>query len=71
MRFRGYTDSEDWNIRTLISMAFDRQCWACGATWREWSLRADYTWYDGPIWQVCVGPFWVAIGPWWPTPTQF
>ena len=65
MKFSGYTDTEDWNIQTLLWMMRQRGAWDGGVDCKDWRLSAFYTWYDGPIWQVCVGPFWVAIGPWY------
>lgn len=61
MRLRGYTDSTDWHPLTLLAMMKDRNAWQFGVTWREWRIGLDYTWYDGPIFQLCVGPFWVAL----------
>ncbi len=61
MRFRGYTDSDAWNIQALLWMMAKGEYWHAGVTWKEWGLSASYTWYDGPIWQVCIGPFWISI----------
>lgn len=61
MRLRKLTDSEDWHPATFFHMAMDRDLWSCGVTWREWRLSALYTWYDGPIFQVRIGPFWVCL----------
>lgn len=64
MRLRGYTDPDDWNVRTLFDMVWRPGCWNGGIDWKDWRWSALYTWYDGPIWQVHVGPAWIAIGPW-------
>lgn len=61
MKFKGYTNAEDWNIQTLIWMMVRREYWSGGTDWKDWRLFAGYTWYDGPIWSVCIGPFWVCI----------
>lgn len=61
MRLRGYTDTEDWSIQTLLWMMARRECWWFSFDLKEWRLRADYTWYDGPIWQLWVGPACVTI----------
>ena len=60
MKFRGYTDTDDWHWRTLWAMAKDRRYWCCGMQ-KKWAWGFSYTWYDGPIWQMLVGPFWVSI----------
>lgn len=60
MKLRGYTDTSDWHPITLFSMMADRKCWHCGWT-RDWRFGANYTWYDGPMWHLLIGPFWVAI----------
>ena len=61
MKFKGYTDTSDWNVSTLLSMASDPNLWMFGATWREWRFGFDYVWYDGPIFQLRVGPFWASV----------
>lgn len=61
MKLRGNTNTDDWHPMTFLSMMLDRRCWNCGVTLKEWRLRWTYTWYDGPIWQLEVGPFWVAL----------
>ena len=61
MKLKGFTDSQDWHWRTLVAMLADPKTWECGATWREWAFDASYTWYDGPIFQVRIGPFWAAL----------
>lgn len=61
MRFSGFTDSEDFHIRTLLSMFADRKCWEFGVFWNEWRLDAYYIWYDGPIFGVHVGPLWFGL----------
>lgn len=61
MKFSGFTDVEDYNIRTLLWMMARRECWWCGIS-KDWSFTAGYFWYDGPHWQIRVGPFWVHIG---------
>lgn len=61
MKLKGFTDTADWHPRTLLAMACDPSAWDCGATWKEWHLRFDYAWYDGPIFQWRAGPFWVCL----------
>lgn len=61
MKLRGNTDGSDWHPLTLWSMLKDPACWDGGVTWREWRLSFDYTWYDGPIFRLRVGPFWVGL----------
>lgn len=61
MRLRGSTDSADWHPLTLWAMLTDPSTWDGGVTWREWKLDALYAWYDGPIFQLRVGPFWIAL----------
>lgn len=38
--------------------------WDVGWTWREWKWAAGRTYYDGPIWYLRLGPFWLAYHPW-------
>jgi hypothetical protein len=66
MRLRGNTSTDDWNPITLLWLIWHEgyRCYECGYSSREWRLGFMYTWYDGPIWQFEVGPFWVAIGYW-------
>lgn len=61
MKLRGYTNSSDWHPITLLAMMADRNCWYCGLSWREWKLSASYDWYDGPLFQLWVGPFWITL----------
>lgn len=61
MRLRGYTDTDDYNLITLLSMMKDRDYWASGFDWKDWRLRWTYDWYDGPIWQLWIGPLWVSV----------
>lgn len=55
------TGPDGWTFETLWWMMRRREYWHCGTTWTEWRLSALYTWYDGPIFQVRVGPFWVCL----------
>ena len=61
MRFRKLTDAEDFNIRTLIWMAKRPEYWDVMWTWREWRLEARYDYYDGPLWQVRIGPLCILL----------
>lgn len=61
MKLQGFTDSQDWHPLTLLSMMADRECWECGVFWREWRLEASYTWYDGPLFHVYIGPLWIGL----------
>ncbi len=61
MKFRGCTDTEDFNIQTLAWMMCRRECWHGGVDWKDWRWRPIYTWYDGPMWHFFFGPFWLAI----------
>lgn len=61
MKLTSYTGTDDYNIRTLFSMMADRDYWTAGVDWKDWRLIWTYTWYDGPIWQLIVGPFWVSV----------
>ena len=61
MKLRGFTDIQDWHWRTLLWMLIRPEHWDGGVTWREWRLSFDYTWYDGPIFQLCIGPFWFGL----------
>lgn len=49
------------HIRTLWWMTRRRECWDVGLYWREWKLSARYTWYDGPIYQLWLGPLVIAL----------
>lgn len=55
MRFSGYTDPDDWHWMTLVWMVLSPWCWNFELT-RRWRLSFHYFWYDGPIFQLCVGP---------------
>lgn len=61
MKFSGYTDSVDFHWRTLLAMACDRSCWNGSIDWRDWGFGFDYTWYDGPIFQLRLGPIWLGL----------
>lgn len=61
MRLRGDTDDEDWNPRSLLWMMRRRECWHGGFDLKEWRWGGNYTWYDGPMWHLFVGPLWIAI----------
>jgi hypothetical protein len=61
VKIKGFTESQDWNWRTLLWMLRRPECWDGGVTWREWGVGFDYTWYDGPIFQLRVGPFWFGL----------
>ena len=61
MRLRGDTSTDDWNPLTLFWMMARRKCWHFDFDLKEWRLRADYTWYDGPIFQLWVGPLCVWL----------
>jgi len=62
MRLRGLTHTRDYNLRTLLWFAARPRYWSCGADMRDWKLfEWLYDWYDGPIWQLRVGPLWVCV----------
>ncbi|MBR2686694.1 MAG: hypothetical protein IKE42_02485 [Aquamicrobium sp.] len=61
MKLRGETDPEDWHPSTLIATMADRSCWHGGVSWRKWRLHYAYGWYDGPVWQLQVGPFRLSL----------
>lgn len=56
MRFSGYTDPEDFNIKTLLAMLIDKTCWNFWYA-NNWKFGFEYFWYDGPIFMWNVGPF--------------
>lgn len=63
MRLRGYTDADDWTLRTFLAVARHPSSWDFAYWPRDpWRLSASYFWYDGPNWQVLVGPFALTIG---------
>jgi hypothetical protein len=62
---RQYTDSSGWLWITLFDVASHRKAWACGVDWKDRRWGFVYNWHDGPIWEFCAGPFWVAIGCWY------
>jgi hypothetical protein len=61
MRWRGNTGIDDWNPITLLWMMTRRECWHCGIDWKDRRWGGFYTWYDGPMWHVFIGPLWIAI----------
>lgn len=61
MKLFGKTDSADWHPLTLLAMMADRHAWQCDIEWREWKLSAEYVWYDGPLFFVCIGPLWIGL----------
>lgn len=60
---RKYTDTEGWLWITFFHVARHRKAWCWGM--KEWSFGFYYDWYDGPIWRLDIGPFYVAIGCWY------
>jgi len=61
MRLRGYTDSTDFHLITLVAMMLDRDAWSCEWTWTEWRLSVGYIWYDCPMFYLQIGPLWVGL----------
>ena len=49
------------HLRTIWWMMRRRECWYVGLLWREWKLSAMADWYDGPIYQIWIGPLVVAL----------
>jgi hypothetical protein len=61
MRLRGKTSTDDWHPITLLDMMRHRECWHCDWDWKDWRFGGNYTWYDGPMWHLFIGPLWIAI----------
>lgn len=61
MRLRGLTSVDDWNPRTLLWMMRRRECWHFFWDWKDCRIGGIYTWYDGPMWHLFIGPLCIAI----------
>jgi hypothetical protein len=49
------------HVRTLWWMSRRRECWFSRIYWRDWRWSITYDWYDGPIYQVWLGPLVIAL----------
>lgn len=61
-RLRSFVPHKEPDLSVLFWMMRKRECWGFAFDIKCWRLRCDYVWYDGPNWQLWVGPCIVWIG---------